>query len=393
MRTTTPKSRRPSRNPVKPLSNTGILNIRPNGTLKTTYRSSFDFSKTAVKRFTNVVKRSKPATPKRQAPQSASHRRRNSLMEPAKSTTNRHSRKVSLENEPIPVVAKFAHLSRQGVIPGNPGKVNQDAFFECLNFGPRSNMCLFGVCDGHGQFGHFVSDFVKQRLPCIISQDKRLSFDVRHVLHDSILQCNEELKQLELDTNFSGTTLVLVLIKDKTLWCANVGDSRAVVGRQLADESAKAWMAIALSRDHKPDLPEEESRILSAGGRVASYEDENGDPAGPARVWLRHEDVPGLAMSRSLGDELAASVGVSSVPEILEFQLTAADKFILLGSDGVFEFISNEEAVKLVIPYWTVQDPEGSVATLERTAVLRWREEEDVIDDITSLAVFLDVFN
>lgn len=46
-------------------------------------------------------------------------------------------------------------------------------------------------------------------------------------------------------------------------------------------------------------------------------------------------------MSRSLGDQVAASVGVSSIPEIFEYQLTVNDKFIILASDGVWEFIDN----------------------------------------------------
>lgn len=111
---------------------------------------------------------------------------------------------------------------------------------------------------------------------------------------------------------------------------------------------------------------------------------------GPARVWLKHQDVPGLAMSRSLGDGAAASVGVIAVPEVLELDLTPADKFIVLGSDGVFEFISNEEAVKMVIPYWKLGDTEGAVEALERASVVQWKHNEEVIDDITSLVVYLD---
>lgn len=40
---------------------------------------------------------------------------------------------------------------------------------------------------------------------------------------------------------------------------------------------------------------------------------------GPARVWLKNQDIPGLAMSRSIGDSVAGSVGVIADPEILEF--------------------------------------------------------------------------
>lgn len=61
-------------------------------------------------------------------------------------------------------------------------------------------------------------------------------------------------------------------------------------------------MSISLSRDHKPDEPDEQARITSYGGRIESYLDEQGNKLGPARVWLKDQDVPGLAMSRSVGD-------------------------------------------------------------------------------------------
>lgn len=78
-------------------------------------------------------------------------------------------------------------------------------------------------------------------------------------------------------------------------------------------ESDKVWVSTALSRDHKPDLKDEEERIVTNGGRIDPFREPNGDPIGPYRVWLKQENVPGLAMSRSIGDLVAASVGV--IPE------------------------------------------------------------------------------
>ena len=80
-------------------------------------------------------------------------------------------------------------------------------------------------------------------------------------------------------------------------------------------------LGIPLNRDHKADEPDELQRILSSGGRVAAYRDQHGNPLGPARVWQLHEDIPGLAMSRSFGDQAAAEVGVNSIPEITEMNL------------------------------------------------------------------------
>lgn len=58
----------------------------------------------------------------------------------------------------------------------------------------------------------------------------------------------------------------------------------------------------ALTRDHKPDDPLEAQVIEKAGGRIDSYRDNNGFKVGPERVWLKNEDIPGLAMTRSFGD-------------------------------------------------------------------------------------------
>ena len=104
-----------------------------------------------------------------------------------------------------------------------------------------------------------------------------------------------------------------------------------------------AWISHNLSRDHKPDLKDESQRIKKRGGRIEPYRDENDEFMGPARVWLRDEEIPGLAMSRSFGDEIAASVGIIAQPEITEWKLTPEDKFVILASDGVWEFIESEE--------------------------------------------------
>ena len=60
-----------------------------------------------------------------------------------------------------------------------------------------------------------------------------------------------------------------------------------------------------MSNDHKPDLPKEKERIEKSGGRVSCYYDDEGNPLGPYRVWLKDDEIPGLAMSRSIGDFIA----------------------------------------------------------------------------------------
>lgn len=102
------------------------------------------------------------------------------------------------------------------------------------------------------------------------------------------------------------------------IYSANVGDSWAILCREVNNQAK----AEALSRDHKPEDPSELTRINAKGGRVESYKDFNGDPLGPPRVWLKNQDIPGLAMSRSFGDLIASQVGVICVPGIHNFSST-----------------------------------------------------------------------
>jgi serine/threonine protein phosphatase PrpC len=94
------------------------------------------------------------------------------------------------------------------------------------------------------------------------------------------------------------------------LFCVNVGDSRAIVCK-ITDEGLKTQ---AISRDQKPCQADEAARIVACGGRVDSFRDQNRQPIGPLRVWLKTEDIPGLAMTRSFGDEVASRVGVICEP-------------------------------------------------------------------------------
>ena len=118
-------------------------------------------------------------------------------------------------------------------------------------------------------------------------------------------RCNDELAMQTFDTQLSGSTVVLIFFEGTRLLCANLGDSRAAKCEVKMTESDEiAFSVQELSKDHKLEDPKECERILKRGGRVESFKDTmNGDEAiGPKRVWLPDQEVPGLAMSRSMGD-------------------------------------------------------------------------------------------
>ena len=282
-----------------------------------------------------------------------------------------------------PLKLQVACMSRAGKEPGFK-KTNQDNCFAFEKY-ITEDQSLFGAMDGHGPHGHLVSGYVKQHLPIILvnhltSEGKT----VENALTSGFLEVDKGLSSSRIDCEFSGSTCVVGYIHGRSLTTAWVGDSRGVIGYDAGNGTG--IQALDLTNDHKPTLPEEKERILKSNGRVEKLVDEVGQPMGPHRVWLQYAWIPGLAMSRALGDVLAHQVGVSSEPEHTVIDLDPTHKFMILASDGVWEFITSKEAVDIVAQYETVEE---ACRQLVDEAYQRWlTEEEGVVDDITAVIVF-----
>ena len=136
-----------------------------------------------------------------------------------------------------------------------------------------------------------------------------------------------------------------------------------------------------MSNDHKPDLDEEKARILSNNGRIVKKDN------CPSRVYIMDEDVPGLAVSRAFGDWVASSIGVTCIPEITKHTVNASDRVLILGSDGVWEFMTNQEVLNI---YSLCKDPKIACDRIVEEASKRWSQNRDMIDDITCIVAELN---
>jgi serine/threonine protein phosphatase PrpC len=246
----------------------------------------------------------------------------------------------------------------------NSDQVNQDICFAYENFLLLDNLYFFGVCDGHGKEGQFISEHAKYYLPSNIQyleiennvgkknksinqlikslfslseksnvRDtniikylydkfginiadiafvKNSTQQIHSLILESFKKTQEDLKEKNFDIQTSGSTVCSVFITGNNLYCANLGDSRAVLGS--FDENEKIWKTNQLSKDHKLNDEKELKRILAKNGSVHPLLNEDKIEVGPPRVWFKNEDSPGLAMSRSLGDYQASKVGVIAEP-------------------------------------------------------------------------------
>lgn len=315
-------------------------------------------------------------------------------------------------------VKSYGSKSLAGKYISGISKTNQDSCLMIKDFNGTNNCLLLAVLDGHGTNGHLVSEYAKKRFPINIEQSCMKSLKCastmkssiayakerkhtkvvdestmnavpmlqREVILDAFKRTNNDLRLSNINITYSGTTLVSVLLIGNYIVCANVGDSRAIVGSY---KNSTHWQARAISHDHKPDIPAEYERIMRSNGRVECYVDEFGNSVGPKRVWKRYEDLPGLAMSRALGDKSAAEAGVIPIPDIIEERIKEEDKILVLASDGIWEHMNNIEVINLLGELWETGNAKVAAEKLVEEARSRW-DEEDAIDDITAIIVFLN---
>ena len=289
-------------------------------------------------------------------------------------------------------IYEYSHVGFDGE---QPKENNQDNYFIYKNFADHKDYIYMSVCDGHGIEGHFVSDFIKDALPYCMSENLKNTnilseTELTHqIITETFIDVNNMLVANEnINSLFSGSTCVSVIYTPERLIVPNIGDSRAVLARY--DNITKSYKAIDLSRDHKPTEKDESQRIYENDGRIQPFTEEGGEFVGPQRVWLKNEEVPGLAMTRSFGDRVAATVGVMSEPEIKEFDFDENDKFMIIASDGIWEFISSQECVDIVKDFYEKNDLKGCAEFLYEESSKRWLKEEEVIDDTTLILVFFD---
>lgn len=390
-----------------------------------------------------------------------------------------------------PVRTMVGFRSRTGWEPLRGQKHNQDTVVAVAPMPQSDRYSLFGILDGHGAAGHLVSIAVAESIVDTLqillkrkkfyhsmlsttnnsanSDSSNSSYPAHMMLNRGVLASGTDAVASEedpaeaaaqaaclaaygdvamalaramvsadrkllkppprgIECSMSGSTGVFVLLHGSTLYCANVGDSRAVLGREVQTSRAEhgtsfshyacqdpnalrslantastmadldhdemslygaaGYVSVPLSFDHVPTRSEEKARLIQGGARVEKW---NVYDVGEERVWLPDARVPGLAVTRSFGDSILKPYGLLAVPEIYALPLSSADSFIVLGSDGVFDFITSAEVIATVARMRFHASPQEAAEALVKMACDRWIEDDSVIDDISAAVIYLDV--
>uniref|UniRef100_A0A7S4BIT3 PPM-type phosphatase domain-containing protein n=1 Tax=Chrysotila carterae TaxID=13221 RepID=A0A7S4BIT3_CHRCT len=216
---------------------------------------------------------------------------------------------------------------------------NQDVALATTLLPGLSPCYLAGLFDGHGPEGRAVAALIKERILLTLGVSSNTN---AATLKKCFTELDSACVGIDVDSGVSATVLFFDE-NDRRLIIANVGDTKAVLGRGIHQPRV-----LQLSEDHYPAVEQERLRIVEAGGRVAAAVDVQLGEIGVMRVWKGDEGRPGLPLSRSIGDSLAKEVGVTSDPHITEMKLEAQDRFLIIGTGGVWKVLTPQEAVDLV---------------------------------------------
>lgn len=192
-----------------------------------------------------------------------------------------------------------------------------------IQFNLYKNLHMMAIWDGHG--GSHVSSLAKIYFKKILANELQSNNNIENALSNSFKRFQNILPE-ELAEQ-TGSTALIILKDNNTLYIANLGDCRAIINSNNR--------AIQITTDHKPNNEIEYNRITALGGIVINR------PNDVARV------NGNLAVSRSFGD-LYLKPYISHEPDIFKINLNSTNKFLLAASDGLWDVLDNDEIVQFI---------------------------------------------
>ncbi|XP_017770293.1 PREDICTED: protein phosphatase 1E-like [Nicrophorus vespilloides] len=184
----------------------------------------------------------------------------------------------------------------------------------------------YAIFDGHA--GHDAAAYSAAHLHQYLAESRHFVSNPEQALIDAFCKTDALfIEKCKVENFSSGTTAVCALLrpKEKSLYIAWVGDSQALIANQ-----GKILQCV---NPHKPFRPDEKERIENEGGMIIYW-----------GTWRVNGQ---LAVSRAIGDAEYKPF-VIAVPEVREIPLSGSEDFIILACDGLWDFLSEEDAAMLV---------------------------------------------
>jgi len=245
----------------------------------------------------------------------------------------------------------------------------EDRYVAKIDLCGDSKTAFFGVFDGHN--GKQAAEFTSVKMGELLSeeirkQEETTTVEIEEAIKYGYMRTDEQF----LSENISGgTCCVTAVIRNGELFISNAGDCRAVLSRDGKAE--------AITSDHRPSREDERDRIEHLGGFVHYCH-------GTWRVQ------GSLAVSRGIGDSHFKQ-WVIPEPETQTLQIGSKSEFVILASDGLWDKVTNQEAVDTVHPFFTENHKTGSIASACKKLV-ELSIARGSVDDISVMIIQLQHF-
>ncbi|KAH7537577.1 hypothetical protein FEM48_Zijuj03G0107700 [Ziziphus jujuba var. spinosa] len=246
----------------------------------------------------------------------------------------------------------------------------EDRYSAFVDFHTDSIQAFFGVFDGHG--GPMAAEFaaknlhenIKDQLMMMTSGESEKK-NIEEAVKNGYLMTDKNFLKEGIS---GGTCCLTALIQDHSLVISNAGDCRAVMSRR--------GVAEALTSDHRPSRKDEKDRIQTLGGYVDCCRG----------VWR----VQGsLAVTRGIGDGNLKQ-WVIAEPETKVLKIKPDCEFLILGSDGLWDKVSNQEAVDAARPLFMDVDKSDVLSACKQLVDLSIKRGST--DDISVMIIQLGHF-
>lgn len=277
------------------------------------------------------------------------------------------------------VITRTNFELRFGVSRVIGGRKHQEDEYTCVDYlSQKKGPALFAVFDGHGtdDYSAFASSTLYNAIlesPLFKAGRYREAIIAAYAREDKML-CEK------MGAKRGGSTSTVAVIVGDELYVGHLGDSRAVMGveEHLHIPNVRSIRTVRISRDHKPDDPDERMRITMAGGLVLQ-----------GRVIGKNSAID---MSRALGDydfklplNKARGDFISSQPYVPEpIRLSRDCKFIVLASDGLWNQMEERTVINAVYDLWK----EGISPTEIANTLTSKFAGPDGCDNVTVIIVF-----
>ena len=278
----------------------------------------------------------------------------------------------------------------------------------------------FAIFDGHG--GEECSEFLKNNYMNYLIENANFPFDIKLSMIESFQKIEDDFFKLKCkdnleDSDKSGSCALVSVIFDNKIYIANIGDSRAIMSIGGGTKVRQ------LTADQKPDNIKEFERALKNGSKI--YLDDNDDPdrdesklefiTDKEELEKKKEEKQksteekifrvfpsDLAVMRTIGDikakkkEFGGNPGtIINTPEVFIFDINSSDDFLVLGCDGIFDDLSNEEIINAA---WIVfknraNEKNFDIHELSQEAcdmVMKFALEKQTTDNLSCIIIGLE---